>query len=246
MEKEKHIDPYLEKYLIKYDKWLNKRQIAYSSRVIPVSESLNAKQWVLPTEQVLSILRNASTVAVQNCACRTHYKRCDNPLEVCFLLNETADKAVSDGRARYVDLTEAVDILTKANLSGLIHLSLYRPDHKVFALCSCCPCCCHDLQIVNLFERKDLLVRSEYVAMTSSEDCIHCGECVERCVFRARIFQNEKMEYNAEACLGCGLCITICPVGATSMSLRKSERRSMNKRANYEPSNNEHKSEQRF
>ena len=74
MEKEKHIDPYLEKYLIKYDKWLNKRQIAYSSRVIPVSESLNAKQWVLPTEQVLSILRNASTVAVQNCACRTHYK----------------------------------------------------------------------------------------------------------------------------------------------------------------------------
>ena len=221
MKNEKYIDPYLEKYLAKYDKWLNKGQISNSSRVLPVSESLNTQQWVLPPEQVMSILRNAKAVAVQDCACRTHYKRCDKPLEVCFLLNEAGDKAVSNGRARHVDLTEAADILTKANQSGLIHLSLYRPDHEVFALCSCCPCCCHDLQIVKFFERKDLLIRSEYGAVTSPEDCIHCGECVERCVFGARGFKNEKMEYNAEACLGCGLCVTICPVEATSMAQRE-------------------------
>ena len=218
-----HTDPYLEKYLVKYDKWLGKGQISYSSRVLPVSESLNTKQWVLPTEQVMSILRDAKTVAVQDCACRIHYKRCDKPMEVCFLLNKQGDKAVSDKSARYVDLTEAANILTKANRSGLIHLSLYRPDHEIFALCSCCPCCCHDLQIVKLFERKELLVLSEYVAVTGSEDCIHCGECVERCAFGARVLENEQMEYNADACIGCGLCVTVCPVEATSMVLRKPE-----------------------
>lgn len=170
---ENHIDPYLEKYLAKYDKWLDNGEISNSSRVLPVSESLNTKQWVLLTEQVMSILRDAKTVAVQDCACRTHYKRCDKPMEVCFLLNESGDKAVSDKGARYVDLIEAANILTKANQSGLIHLSLYRPDHEIFALCSCCPCCCHDLQIVKLFERKELLVHSEYAAVTSSEDCMH-------------------------------------------------------------------------
>ena len=220
MNKEIYIDSFLEKRLVKYDEWLSKGQISYSSKVIPVSESFKTKQWVLPTEQAMEILLKSKSVAVQNCECRTHFKRCDNPLEVCFLLNDVGDKLVSKGKARHIDLKEAAGILTKANQSGLIHLSLYMPDHEIFALCSCCPCCCHDLQIVKLFDRKDLMVHSEYVAVTSPEDCIDCGECVERCVFGARVFRNEKMEYNTEACLGCGLCVTICPVEATSMVLR--------------------------
>jgi len=171
----------------------------------------------------MEILRNAKSVAVQNCICRDHYERCNNPLEVCFLLNDVGNKFVTKGEARYVDLKEATEILKKANESGLVHLSLYMPDHEIFALCSCCPCCCHDLQIVKLFEQKDLIVRSEYVAVTTLEDCIHCGECVDRCVFSARDFYDEKMEYNADACLGCGLCVTSCPVEATSMALRKPE-----------------------
>ncbi len=221
MNTKKHIDVFLEKRIVKYDNWLEKGEISHSSKVIPVSESFNAKQWVLPTEQVLQLLRQAKSVAVQDCECRTHYKRCDNPLEVCLLLNVVADTLVSKGEARYVDLKEAADILTNANQNGLIHLSLYMPDHEIFALCSCCPCCCHDLQIVKLYDRKDLMVHSEYEAETNPENCIHCGECVERCAFDARTFTNEKLEYNVDACLGCGLCVTICPADAISMKLRE-------------------------
>ncbi len=97
MKKENYGDPFLEKRLVKYDKWLNRGQISYSSKVIPVSESFTTKQWVLPTEQVMAILREANSVAVANCACRTHYKRCDQPLEVCFLLNDEGDKSVTKG-----------------------------------------------------------------------------------------------------------------------------------------------------
>ncbi len=188
---------------------------------VSISESFDAKQWVLPTEQAMEILRNAKSVAVQNCECRSHYKRCDNPLEVCFLLNDVGDKLVTKGEARRIDLGEAAQILKRANESGLVHLSLYMPDHEIFALCSCCPCCCHDLQIVKQFERKDLMIHSEYVAVMTSEDCINCGECVDRCVFGARVFRNDKMEYDAEACLGCGLCVTTCPVQAIFMEIRQ-------------------------
>ena len=142
-------------------------------------------------------------------------------MEVCFLLNDAGNKVVAKGKARHVNLEEAAEILKKANENGLVHLSLYMPDHEIFALCSCCPCCCHDLQIVKHFERKYLMVQSEYIAVTNLEDCIHCGECVDRCVFDARVYQNEKMAYNAEACLGCGLCVTVCPVDATIMTLRE-------------------------
>ena len=112
------------------------------------------------------------------------------------------------------------EIIKRANASGLVHLSLYMPDHEMFALCSCCPCCCHDLQIVKQFDRKDLMVHSEYIAVTISEDCLQCSECVDRCVFGARVFRDGKMEYNTAACLGCGLCVTRCPVEAISMKLR--------------------------
>lgn len=39
-DKTHQMDPYLEKRLSKYDEWLDKGLISYSSRVIPVSESL--------------------------------------------------------------------------------------------------------------------------------------------------------------------------------------------------------------
>jgi ferredoxin len=212
-------DGFLEKRLVRYDEWLRDGKIAYSSRVIPVSESINAKQHIFPTERALEILGKARKIALQNCECRTHYKRCDKPLEVCFILNEVADKYVSQGRGRYATLNEAESVLRQANESGLVHLSLYMPDHEIFALCSCCPCCCHDLQILREYDRPDLVVRSEFVAVTDGTECTHCGACVDRCPFHARVLGNGKMEYTPDKCLGCGLCVTVCPAGATSMEL---------------------------
>lgn len=224
MKQDKYIgDPFLDKRIVSYDKWLSKGQISASSKVVPVSESLVAKQWVLPTEQALEILTRANSIAVQNCECRAHYKRCDKPLEVCFLLNKVGDKFVLKGEARCISLNEATSILKIANKNGLIHLALYMPDHEIFALCSCCSCCCHELQIVKLTQRRELIAHSEYVASTDYATCIHCGECVDRCIFDARILNDEKMEYSPEACLGCGLCVTVCPVDATTMILRKTK-----------------------
>ncbi|WP_022666153.1 ATP-binding protein [Desulfospira joergensenii] len=211
-------DEFLEKRLTKYDQWLEKGLISYSSKVIPVAESFTPEQWVLPTNQALKLLEGADSLAVQECECRSHYQRCNHPLEVCLILNQVADRLADRGEARHVSLDEAGAILEKANQSGLVHLSLYMPDHQIFALCSCCSCCCHDLQIVKLYGRKDLMVRSQYLAVTDHETCTLCGECVDRCVFGARILTGDELVFRGNKCLGCGLCVTTCPVGAVSMA----------------------------
>ena len=210
-------DAFLDKRVLKYDRWLRKKQISFSSRVVPVSESLDARQWVLPAGHALDVVERADSIAVQNCVCRTHYQRCSHPREVCLLLGGVADTLVTKGEARRVTTAAAIEILKKANQSGLVHLTLYRPDHEIFALCSCCPCCCHDLQIVKRYDRKELMVRSDYIAVTQPDECIGCGECVERCVFDARRVEAGRLEFSPSACLGCGLCVTVCPTKAISM-----------------------------
>ena len=111
-------------------------------------------------------------------------------------------------------------MLRHANERGLVHLTIYDPQQYVYAVCSCCSCCCHDLQFLKRYGRSDLIAQSEYVAQTDMEVCIHCGDCVERCVFDARIWRDGQIDYDVEACYGCGLCVTICPVEATTMERR--------------------------
>jgi Pyruvate/2-oxoacid:ferredoxin oxidoreductase delta subunit len=213
-------DSFLEKRLARYDRWYREGKIPFSSKVIPVRESIEGKQWVMPTEQVLEFLRNARSFAVTHCVCRSHYKRCNNPTEICFLINDAADAEVDRGTARRISLAEAETRLRQANECGLVHLTVYNPHQYVYAICSCCACCCHDLQFLQKHGRTDLVVRSEYVAHTDMDACTHCGDCIDRCVFGARTWDDGQMRYDPDACYGCGLCVTVCPAQATVMARR--------------------------
>jgi len=52
-------DEELEKRMLMFDGWVKEGKIPSSSKVIPVQQSLAGLQWVLPTQQVLEILRNS-------------------------------------------------------------------------------------------------------------------------------------------------------------------------------------------
>ena len=213
-------DAYLDERLARYDRWLQEGRIPTSSRVIPVRESLSTQQWVLPGEQVMGILRDASSIALTDCECRTRYKRCDNPIEVCLLIDDAAEAYIAEGQGRRVTLEQAAGELRMANEHGLVHLSIYNPKQQVYAVCSCCSCCCHDLQFLRLYGRDDLIAHSDYVAVTDMDACTHCGDCVDRCVFGARLWENDRVGYDPDACYGCGLCVTICPADATVLRRR--------------------------
>ncbi len=110
--------------------YLEKDLIQISSKVVPVNESLKTIHWVLATEQAIEILRNSRSFAVTECLCRSLYKRCSNPLNVCLMMDDAAGMYVNEGSAQYISLDEAKAILSQANSMGLVHLTLYNPDHK--------------------------------------------------------------------------------------------------------------------
>ena len=214
------MDDFLNSWANKYENWQQEGTFPFSSQVIPVKESFLASQWILPSKQVLQILKNARSFALANCVCRSHYSRCSKPKEVCFLLDDRGDKAVEHNKARRISLSDASEVLKEADKHGLVHLTLYMPGHSIYALCSCCPCCCHDLQLLIDYHRADLVIRSDYIAVTDNERCIHCGKCIDRCVFSARFLKDDRLEYNSQSCFGCGLCVSICPENATTMQER--------------------------
>ena len=212
---------YLDTTLEKYDGWRKQGRLKNSSKVVPIQKSLAAKQWVMPTEQVLLQLRGCRSYALTDCACRTLAGKCDHPREVCFLINDAADLAVEKGKARRITLAQAEETMQRAEESGLVHLTLFNPSQHLFAICNCCTCCCHDLVFLKQMGRSDLVVRSDYTALTDMDLCTSCGECVERCPFEARTMGEEGLVFDLEACFGCGLCVPVCPVEATVMERRE-------------------------
>jgi ferredoxin len=215
-----HTDEHLLEILRKYDGWMKEGLIPYAGRVLPVPEAVPSPDWVLPTQQAVEILRTARTLAVGDCVCRSHYRRCDHPLRTCLLMNDVAQAFIKAGGATPIHLKEAELTLRIANLRGLVHQAVYRPKDDIWAVCSCCPCCCYRLQMLRQFGREDLVVRSDFIAHTDAARCTDCAVCVTRCVFRARQMVDGKVVFASERCYGCGLCVTTCPEEAVTLDLR--------------------------
>jgi ferredoxin len=135
-----------------------------------------------------------------------------------MVLNEIGEKWIRDGRAKAISFGRAREVLSVANQAGLVHLTLYMPDHEIFAFCSCCSCCCcHDLQLVLSHGKDYILTKADYAAVDDHEARVGCGVCVERCQFGARLMDGGDMRYNLYLCRGCGLCATTCPREAIEM-----------------------------
>jgi len=119
-----------------------------------------------------------------------------------------------------LSLQEAAETLQLANKHGLVHLSIYNPEQHLFALCSCCKCCCHDIEFMKKLGRPDLVAHADYVAVVDTDSCVQCGACVERCVFGAQNWESGAVMFHQDKCYGCGLCISTCESNAIRMVLK--------------------------
>ncbi|MFX1521300.1 MAG: ATP-binding protein [Promethearchaeota archaeon] len=205
----------------KTEKAIKTGRINPSSKVIPIKKAFTASQYILPTEQALHFLKETETIALTKCGCRMAFENCETPVDTCLLLDEEAEYLISRGYAKQVTLDEASEVLKIANEAGLVHLTLYMPGQKIYAVCSCCPCCCHDIQPLLEYGKNDFVAKSDYIATTDIDLCNGCSICIERCVFNARELQNGHSMVIAEKCYGCGLCVTTCPTHAIQLIIKK-------------------------
>ena len=89
-----------------------------------------------------------------------------------------------DGKGRYIDEAEVMEILQRAEDNGLVHqITNIDGEDKIFAICNCCVCSCYALRTSQLFNTPNMS-RSAYIARVNTENCVACGQCVEYCPSR--------------------------------------------------------------
>jgi Pyruvate/2-oxoacid:ferredoxin oxidoreductase delta subunit len=188
---------------------------------VPVNIHIEGQQRILDFSEMKKILREAKLISVGECGCRKKLKKCDAPLDVCIGLDKEAEDMIKKGLAEKAPLEEALEALERSHATGLVHIAYtFEGSEKPDVVCSCCSCCCHSMSALVRFGIPEAVVASTYVAVNNSETCIDCGTCVERCQFKARYLEHDKLVYNKAKCFGCGVCISTCPTKSISLAKR--------------------------
>jgi Na+-translocating ferredoxin:NAD+ oxidoreductase subunit B len=124
-----------------------------------------------------------------------------------------------------VSREEADKLLRELEQLGHVHQAFYgftmgAESPQFVGTCNCCSCCCgvlHGQKISGVAEGPQ---RSNYRAVIDPEECVACGECIERCPVDA-IAEDEdndkKSLVEREKCIGCGVCVIGCPTDAIEL-----------------------------
>ena len=193
-------------------------------RTIPVEKSIAVQHEVMPYERAEEVVRKHTTFAVSNCICRQEFrilgKGCDKPEESCLQFGLAAESVVQMGRGRAITREETLEILRRAEETGLV-LQPANSKNPLF-ICTCCGCCCGVLRLLKRDPKPASLVSSPFVASLDTSTCKGCGICTKRCQMEAIHVENKKAIFNSDRCIGCGLCIDTCRTKSLTL-LRKPE-----------------------
>jgi ferredoxin len=174
------------------------------------------------------ILKNPDHIVLLQCPCRSSRADPCLPLDVCLVVGEPFASFIAahhPQKTRWIDAEEACALLETEHARGRVHHAFFKDAAlgRFYVICNCCRCCCGAMQAMR--NGIPLLAASGYVSRLASEDCVGCGDCVERCPFGALKIAADSASVDKEKCMGCGVCLTSCDHGAFSLMRdpRKSE-----------------------
>ncbi len=203
-------------------------------KIVELNEEVQdaIKHEILPFEQVKLFMENVRSIAVMDCACRTHMRINNNgepvneyPIEsVCMIFDIWADYTVQQGFARPLTKEEAIETLKRAAKAGLVHTTQNMTE-KITFICNCDRDCCVLLRGLTKFRNPNALTVSNFVPEWSRDGCIYCEKCVEMCPLYAishhfgheKDKNDEKIMINYDLCIGCGVCAFNCSKGVITM-----------------------------
>ncbi len=187
-------------------------------RVIPVERTLRAEQKILDTEEAHKIIDAAAILSLVPCPCRTRTEKlgtreCKNetPVGFCIMMDNAAMYFQSTGRGRQVDAPEAKKYFDTMQDLGLVGITDNHQESARNIVCLCCRCCCSQVRGRTRWDHPEAIAPSNFVA-ESSDDCLMCAKCVERCVFEAIALDDAQSRavVDAARCVGCGVCTITC------------------------------------
>jgi len=201
-------------------------------RVIPVQRTLDSGQKILETEEAHRIIDAVSNISLVPCPCRTRTEKlgtreCGShtPVGFCIMMETSALYFQSRGLGRPVSAEEAKRYFDSMQDLGLVGTTENYEDAGHNVICLCCQCCCSQLRGRTRWDNPGAVAPSNFVA-ESTDECVLCGTCVERCVFGAiTVDEREwKSVVDAEKCMGCGVCTIACDVEALRLKRVERER----------------------
>jgi ferredoxin len=186
-------------------------------RVIPVQESIDFELEVYPFEQASALIDNAKAWGVRDCICRVQKRLindpCQHPVENCLVFAPIEGAFDNSEVDRVISKAEAIKILHEAEDAGLVHTTGNYRDQNSY-ICNCCTCSCGILRSVSEFNNSSAISQSDFYAQVDEDLCLVCGDCLERCQFKALELTDTLCQVDLANCVGCGLCVTICPEDA--------------------------------
>jgi electron transport complex protein RnfB len=187
-------------------------------RVVPAQSAIKP-EWILPYDDVRSILLTAKTFQVRDCICRTQRAlvghSCELPTRMCLSFSSLEGAAGPDS----ISQTEDLAILDRAEEVGLVH-TVSNVMTGIGYVCNCCGCCCGILRGITEYGLENTVARAGYYALIDPDVCLACGTCIERCQVRAIYEQDGVSVVDQARCIGCGLCVTGCPNEAANLERR--------------------------
>lgn len=170
-------------------------------RVVPAQKAVKT-EWILPYDDVRSILLNAKTFRIRDCICRAQQdhvgRRCHFPLKTCLGFSSVEGPPGPNSASK----EEALAFLDKTEETGLVH-TVSNVIKGVGYVCNCCGCCCGILRGITDWGIENSVAYANYHAVIDPDECLGCGICRERCQVHAISEQNGVSVVNRERCIGC-------------------------------------------
>ncbi len=190
-------------------------------RVVPAHNAVKT-EWILPYDDVRSILLAAKTFHVRDCICRVQqdllgHRQCNFPLKNCLSFTSIERPPRPDD----IPKEQALAILDETEEIGLVH-TVSNIAKGFSYVCNCCGCCCGILRGITDWGIENSVAAANYYAAIDPDECSGCGVCLERCQMHAISEKDGISVVDQKRCLGCGLCVTGCPDGAVTL-FRKPE-----------------------
>lgn len=163
--------------------------------------------YVTTYQQAKDLAHKFEKWSVTDCGCRKgNSQGCKrSPVDVCLTFSDDGYGSTGQGR-RILDRQALDELFVLAQKNRLVTRPFrdYETKSKDEGICFCCDDCC------SYFLSEDEPCDKGTLIEKTSEECVHCGGCVDICYFKARKMVDGQLIVDKERCYGCGLCVDEC------------------------------------